>query len=481
MNTLFELLGLLIEAIEKLIGHGLEKIFSQSSQPAPPQFIPSHKLLKKKAKGFCLNGTHNLTPTHSYRNAMVIGGTGTGKSATVLIPSLFSMKGSFVIHDPSGELYAKTAGQLSRQGYQLHRINFSQPAISAGYNPLSRIQSITEINKTASLIIRTAMGGHNSDAFWNSQATALLSILIQLVKYQKPQFQHLTTVKYMLQTLGAEPETILKLIIQSQNQALQSELKAFLAYDEKVKAGVIATCLSALQLLKDPQIGAVTSFDSLSFAELRRQPTAIFLQNPTADQAYYRVLTSLFLEQLISFMLSRIPGKKEQPIFCLIDEASSLFLPSLSVAVANVRKYRCGILLALQDFNQLIETYGRLEAETIRSNCFAKMYFGGQSLETARALESMLGEIKLKHEDGREEVRPLITRDEIRTLDQKKALLVCGNIQPMILKLRPYYRQRKYRKLSQLPFAQQAAPAPLRNIPILPHLTTSPTPKYGKV
>ena len=60
--------------------------------------------------GFCLTGTSNLSVKDSYQNALVIGGTGVGKSSVVLIPSLYSMCGSFIVHDPSGELLAKSAG-----------------------------------------------------------------------------------------------------------------------------------------------------------------------------------------------------------------------------------------------------------------------------------------------------------------------------------------------------------------------------------
>lgn len=478
MNHIFDLLGQSLEGVADICWKAIDSILKK--EDAQPQFIPAKRLLKKKHTGFCLNGKTRLSHTESFRNAIIIGGTGTGKSATVLIPSLLSMKGSFVIHDPSGELFAKTATQLHQKGYRLHRLNFAQPAISVGYNPLSRIRTISEVNKMAALIIRTAMTSQKSDPFWDSQATALLATLIQLTKYQASTYQNLYNIKFMLQCLGARPDIILKLVQQSQNQALYAELKAFLAYDEKVKAGVIATCQSALQLLKDPQIAAVTAFDSLQFAELGAWPTAIFLQNPTADQAYYRVLTSLFLEQLMAFMLSRLPGKKEQPIFCLIDEASSLYLPSLSIAVANVRKYRCGILLALQDFNQLVDTYGRFEAETIRSNCFAKMYFGGQSLQIARELEESLGETRITYPSGKEEIRPLITRDEIRRLDKKRALLVCGNMQPMLLKLKPYYKVRKYKLISQQVFPNYVSPISRREISVLPQLLAMSTPQYGK-
>ena len=113
----------------------------------------------------------------------------------------------------------------------------------------------------------------------------------------------------------------------------------------------------------------------------------MYIQNSVADQKYYACLTSIFFEQFFSFLFGRFPKDIEQDIFLLIDEASSLNLPTLPLAVANVRKHRSGIMLLVQDFNQLIHNYGKYEADGIKANCFAKMYFTGQSLETATELE----------------------------------------------------------------------------------------------
>ena len=65
-------------------------------------FISPKTVLAKHHLGFCISGTKNLSLKNSYQNALIIGGTGTGKSSTVLLPSLFTMQGSFIVHDPSG-------------------------------------------------------------------------------------------------------------------------------------------------------------------------------------------------------------------------------------------------------------------------------------------------------------------------------------------------------------------------------------------
>jgi type IV secretory pathway TraG/TraD family ATPase VirD4 len=98
-----------------------------------------------------------------------------------------------------------------------------------------------------------------------------------------------------------------------------------------------------------------------------------------------------------------------------------------------------------------VHLYGNFNAGAIKSNCFAKMYFTGQSLETTKELEQTLGRYEYEEEKGKKVIRPLMTNDEIRTMDSNSALLICGNNKPIIAKLKPYYKRGSYRQFSIIP------------------------------
>jgi len=113
----------------------------------------------------------------------------------------------------------------------------------------------------------------------------------------------------------------------------------------------------------------ITSTDTLDLEQFRHTKTALFIQNGISEQSYYSPLTNVFFEQMFSHILQRLPSENELDIFFLIDECASLDIPILPLAVANVRKYRAGMfkyragmLLVLQDFNQLIQSYGKNDA-----------------------------------------------------------------------------------------------------------------------
>lgn len=471
MQKLFELIFSLLENSLRFLFEFAETVFgliSKKNKGYHAEFASQGTLLSNNYNGFCLTGQRNLSVKNSYQNALCVGGTGTGKSSVVLLPSIFTMQSSLIIHDPSGELFTKSAGYLKHRGYEIKVLNFANPNVSCGYNPLARAKSSSDIQKIASMLVSTAMGGNSKDPFWNTQGVSLLAMLITILKKQDIQYQNLYNVRQLLNKLGGSPKDVDALFSRDADEVLYSEYKSFISYDEKVISGVISTAKAALQIFSDESVAKVTATDNLNMEDFRLRPTALFIQNSVADQKFYSVLTSIFFEQFFSYTLSRFPAEKEQDIFFLVDEASSLKLPTLPLAVANVRKHRSGIMLIVQDYNQLVHNYGKFEADAIKSNCFAKIYFTGQSLETSRELEQTLGRFEYIDKEGKKNIEPLMTNDQVRTMKLSRALFICGHHKPILAKLEPYYKRRKHLEYSLIPPPDITNGISVDVIPILP-------------
>ena len=58
---------------------------------------------------------------------MIVGGSGSGKSASYTIPNAHQLLGSYVFTDPKGEIYDRTAGYLKSQGYEIKILNLVNP------------------------------------------------------------------------------------------------------------------------------------------------------------------------------------------------------------------------------------------------------------------------------------------------------------------------------------------------------------------
>ena len=84
----------------------------------------------------------------------MFGGSGSGKSASYVIPNALQLLGSYVFTDPKGELYDKTAGFFNSQGYEVKVLNLVSPEHSDGYNPLHHITSDVDVDVIANTIVK---------------------------------------------------------------------------------------------------------------------------------------------------------------------------------------------------------------------------------------------------------------------------------------------------------------------------------------
>lgn len=414
-------------------------------------FVSTNEVLSKEELGFCLTGNYSLSIADSYKNAIALGGSGSGKSSAVLINSALLMaKGnsSLVINDPSHEIRLKVSGALMEEGYEIKVINYSS-LDSECFNPLKRCKTISDIQKLATLLVRNALGDAK-DPFWNKSAESVISLFIRyLVFYTKPEYRTLYNVLHLINVFAGNPENIDRLIVKARDEKMLSEYKAFVAYGDKTLSSILATAKASLTIFTDEIVASITSIDTIDFTEFRKRKVALFINNSVPGMHYYGALSSLFFQQFLNEILTNIPNKDENNIFFLLDEASSMYLPALSTTISNIRKYNSGILLVYQDYHQLEHIYGSYEAKNISANCFAKVYLPGQPIETCKMLETTLGKFEYLDESDVRHTRQLMTADEIRMSD--KAIILIGNKPPIHAKLNPYYNSWKLNTKTKLP------------------------------
>ncbi len=414
-------------------------------------FLKENKLLSKTNQGFVVTGKKQLSKQLSYRNMLVCGQSGSGKTSSVIIPSLLAMNTSLVVHDPSGELFHATSGRLQNEGYQVMVLNYGDPAASVGFNPLIRAHSPSDISKVISTLVRATLGDNAKDPFWSLQAISLISIPIAILVKQQREYLNLANVRRLVEVMAGDPKKMDKLVVGTGDMKILDSYKSFIAMSQNTFSSIAATALAALNLFQDEKLALITSADSIDFRQFRKKKTALFIQSPTIDMKYYASVTSILTSQLFGTVMNELPKKGEHDIFFLLDEASSLTIPNLPIVIANIRKYNCGIMLIVQDFAQLQRVYGKEDAESIRTNCYTKLYFSGQSLQTAQELEKILGKYTFVDEHNRKQSRPLMTADEIRSMDIEKSLIICGHNRPILARMTPFYKNRKFRNQVLLP------------------------------
>ena len=158
-------------------------------------------------------------------------------------------------------------GLLARRGYDVRILDWSDPKRSIGFNPITRAYSSSEINRVATLMVETSLTG-SGDRFWNLQAISLLNLLIRVVKIQDEDKQNLSHIRELLLQFSGNPDNFEETITATQDQGIITEYHSFKAFGDKMRLGIIASVLSALQLFGDKDLTQVTQYDSLASRNL---------------------------------------------------------------------------------------------------------------------------------------------------------------------------------------------------------------------
>jgi type IV secretion system protein VirD4 len=391
-------------------------------------------------KGFVVGRYRKLTRLKSYENILLSGPTGSGKTSRFLLKQLFSLKGcSLLVNDPQGELWHYASGYLAKHFPEIYSINFSNSATSAAYNPFSHIKKPNEINKVANLLISTTLD-KGGDVFWQLASINLTQVLMRILFYQPKELHNLCNLIFMLQIFATEPEKVDAWVAKTNDEKLIRDYKTIIATPDKTLQNVVASVKAALQVFDDPEIARTTAYDTIDFKKLRTVPTVIFLNNTLGDQRYVSILNSLFFDQFYSFALEKIPAKSDLPIYVILEECASLFIPNLAQAMATSRKAKVGALLTVQAHAQLKSFY-KDQSETIKANARTKVWLTGQtSIEELKEIETLGGKRIYKDDRNVERTVPLIAADAIRMLPENRSLILSGN-HPLILAWSSRYDQ----------------------------------------
>ena len=123
-------------------------------------------------------------------NTTVIGGSGSGKTATHVIPNILKGSMNYACTDPKGELYAKTGGDLEKMGYTVKQLDLVDLTSETKFNPMRYIdpdKPDVAIMRLVTNIMDNTNGStpkeHQTDDFWTKSERSLLTAITAFVYY----------------------------------------------------------------------------------------------------------------------------------------------------------------------------------------------------------------------------------------------------------------------------------------------------------
>ena len=84
-EVIISLCGVILQTISDVV---VELFSMTKSKPYSAHFLSENKLFSSASQGYALLGNKNLSIAKSFENSAIFGGSGTGKSSQILIPSI---------------------------------------------------------------------------------------------------------------------------------------------------------------------------------------------------------------------------------------------------------------------------------------------------------------------------------------------------------------------------------------------------------
>ena len=388
-------------------------------------------------------------------NVLVVGGSGSGKSASYSIPNAFQMLGSYVFTDPKGELYDRTAGYLKEHGYQIKVLNLVRPQYSDGYNPLMHISSEIDVDVIANTIVKgQKTDGGGSDPFWDDSAEMLLKALIYYLMATRPdEEQNLASCAELVRAANSNGGSNLLTELMSKlpyDHPARMNYKSIEIAPEKTYSSILSTLQSKLGKFDSKEIAELTSTDTINFEEIGSKKTAVYVISSDTHTAYDFLLTIFFsqmIQQLYDFA-DQNGGALKVPTYFILDEFANIGkIPDFDKKISTSRSRKLSFSVILQNLDQLEAVYEK-SYETIIGNCDTHVFLGSNSYKTVEYFSKALGEKTIERDSisinkdrqyfrtgqsvsDQVMARALMTPDELRRMDNDLCIIFEKGIKPV--------------------------------------------------
>ena len=354
--------------------------------------------------------------TQLNNNIMVIGGSGSGKTTSIVDPMLLHMENSNLIGVFTKKGRIEEASRiLKKRGYKVHLLDFVHPESSTyGFDPLRGCKSEADVKSLSQAIISEIPGKRASDPFWENSAEELIQLVMMFVwKGYYPQGKDMLTAIRLLDSLhhdscfdrDAEDWDESDRLECSLHYALRN-LKKLMPESYSIWAnfnnGADATSSSITSSTRTP-LAQVFNVDirrilanprCFDFRRFLSAKTALFVYISPVNMAHHRFIGLFYqqvFKQLFEMAESRRDGILPYPVQVICDDfATGCRIPDFPALISIFRAKRIAATMLIQSESQLESLYTKAEAATIINNCDTLVYLGGMDLETCRRMSERI-------------------------------------------------------------------------------------------
>lgn len=392
-------------------------------------------------------------------NTLIIGGSGTWKTRGFVFPNLLLGNCSYVVTDPKGEILAKVGKYLKMIGYEIRVLDLKNHFKSNCYNPFRYFRGDDDILKFVnqaweSMSDKRAAKGED---IWDNQAKNMfISLLMYLYHYAPTVEQNFDTLMQMIQQIKAgegnkQEFTAIDILFENidHTSAAYGYYKGWSAAQGRTLASILSTLTAKLTVFNLDSLKALTRCDELDFKSMADKKVALFCVIPDSDSSYNFIAGTLYsqlIQCLYDYADNECKGSLPIHVRFIMDEFANVALPDdYEKILSTARSRNMSFAIILQNKNQIEALYEKVYKSLI-GNCDEIIFLGSSELDTCKYFSELLGDETVivktvnvtkglnssatvnENKAGRNLLKP----DELRKLDNRKAVLLIRGEDPVI-------------------------------------------------
>lgn len=449
---------------------GLHKESTQKKIATYPK-VPK-KYLNKEPEGVILGTYKNQyvrIPTQEIYHYCIIGGSGSGKTSTVLLDTLLANfatgKNDFICYaiDIKGELHIKSSYSHSPDIMVVNPTDQTTAGWDAYYrlrdNPSDDliVEAIEEIAQA--LIISNSP----QNAFFTENARTMFTGL--LIYFFKSGESFIDGINKILES------EIQSLIEEITNQSEPSDLwYKYLAKYAGKDAESVQDCMvemtTSLSVFSKQDIKYCFHSNPIKASPYTfRDNKSVFLAIPEhmleSYKAILRLCTVQILKELERRQDARDPEVKNKPILLIIDEFARLGrMEGVFNALATLASKKVIVMLAFQSLAQCEVIYSKGETRVLMDNCRVKVICEVSDPQSAKAVQDWAGKYREKketlsagknrHKSYSYEDKDIVQPNDLITLvNQEEVILVISGVGYLRPKKCYYFKDSQISKLAE--------------------------------
>lgn len=421
--------------------------------------------------------------TKRNNNVLVLGGSGTGKTRSYVMPNLRTIDASTAITDPKGEIIRDTRDDLEARGIDVRTLNLIDLHESAQFNPMQYFNPDapeTGVAQLAECIMMNTSGKDSKgDAFWDRAEKALLTALVgyewATTSQNDSQEPSLPGVLELQKGMdGSEDDkdaldsdtdlkfTAARAIVDEWHanpdpaddpqvmKVLDFACRQYRVYEQgpvETRKSVVISLGVRLAPLDMHDVRRILATDTLGLDRIGYEPTALFLQIPDTH-ATFKFVAAMFWQSLFEVTVYQADHEKKgqlpRTVHALLDEFANIgMIPNFEKLIATIRSRGISVSMIFQNYSQG-KTMFKDDWDTVVGNCDTKLFLGGDDDATAKWLSLRLGAETIVSKDTsrsygvsgswseskRSMRRNLMEPDEILRLDNDYAILMIRGLHP---------------------------------------------------